>query len=149
MRSSSHFSARAALVATLLLIAACSSGSGGGVSISAAWVRPSLGADQPTAAYLTITNTSGQADMLVSASSPAAGAVEIHQTTTDGSGMTGMDAMSGIDVAAGATVKLDPGGMHLMITGLTRSLNVGDSLELHLVFQHAGTIVVSAEVRQG
>lgn len=147
MRSSSRFSARAALVATILLVAACSSGSG--IRIGDAWARISLGPAEPTAAYFTITNTSGQADRLLSASSPIASAVGIHQTTTDASGMTGMSAMSGIDVAAGATVTLDPGGMHLMITGLTKPLNVGDSVELHLVFQHAGTIVVTAEVRQG
>jgi copper(I)-binding protein len=67
----------------------------------------------------------------------------------DASGMTGMVEMASVEVAAGATVKLLPGGMHLMITGLTRSLKVGEALELDLVFQHAGKIVVNAEVRQG
>ena len=149
MRSSSRFSVSAGLIAALLLVTACSSGSAGGITVSGVWARPSLGSAEPTAAYLTITSTSGQADRLVSVSSPIAGAVEIHQTTTDATGMTGMDAMSGIDIAPGATVTLDPGGMHLMVTGLTKPLKPGDTLELHLVFQRAGTIVVSAEVRQG
>jgi periplasmic copper chaperone A len=60
-----------------------------------------------------------------------------------------MHPIARIDVAAGATVKLQPGGMHLMITGPTRSLHVGDRLELDLVFERAGTIVVSAEIREG
>ena len=149
MRSSRLYSASAALIAALFLATACASGSGGGITVSAAWARPTVGVDKPTGAYLTIANTSGQADALLSVSSPAASSVEIHETSTDQSGMTGMHPISRIDVAAGATVKLQPGGLHLMISGPTRSLQVGDRLELDLVFERAGTIVVSAEIREG
>ena len=63
--------------------------------------------------------------------------------------MAGMQPMAQLEVAAGATVSLQPGGMHLMLTGLTGPLRVGDHVELDLAFQHAGTVVVDAEVRQG
>ena len=46
--------------------------------------------------------------------------VEMHETSTDQSGMTGMQPIARIDVGAGATVRLEPGGMHLMIIGLDR-----------------------------
>ena len=57
--------------------------------------------------------------------------------------------MAQLDVAAGATVSLQLEGMHLMLTGLTGPLRVGDHVELDVTFQHAGTVVVEAEVRQG
>lgn len=131
-------------------LAACSSGGAAGApTISDAWARPSMGMDQPAAAYMVITNSTGQADALLSVSTPGASSVEIHETSTDTSGMTGMHPVARIDVPAGGTVKLAPGGFHLMIMGLTKPLEVGGKLELDLVFEHAGKVVVQAEVRQG
>ena len=56
----------------VLLAAACSAGSSGAVTVSEAWARPAAGLDQPDAAYLVISNRSGQADALLSVSSPGA-----------------------------------------------------------------------------
>ena len=148
MRSSRPFSASAGLLAVLILAAACATGSGAGLSVSDAWVRPTTSLAAPTAAYLTIVNASSQADVLLSVTSPAAASVEMHETTMDSSGMTGMQPIDRVEVAAGATVKLKPGGMHLMIM-VTKALEAGGRIELDLVFEHAGTIVVEAEVRQG
>jgi copper(I)-binding protein len=147
---------RLRLIAVLVLalgaasLAGCSSG-GAAVPpiISAAWARPAMGTDQPAAAYFVITNAAGQADALLSASSPAASSVELHQTLTDASGMTGMHPVARLDVPAGGRVTLEPGGYHLMIMGLSKPLEVGTSLELDLVFEHAGQVVVQAEVKQG
>jgi hypothetical protein len=131
-------------------LAACSSGGAAAApTISDAWVRPPAGMDKPAAAYMVITNSAGQADALLSVSTPAASSVEIHETSTDASGMTGMHPIARLDVPAGGTVKLAPGGYHLMIMGLTTPLEVGGKLELDLVFEHAGKVVVQAEVRQG
>ncbi len=149
MRSSRLSSASAGLIAILLLTTACSSGASGGVVVSGAWARPAVSAAEPTAAYLTITNGSNQADTLLSVSSPAAQSIEMHQTSIDSSGMAGMASLDHVDVAAGATVTFEPGKMHLMVMGLTGPLAIGDALELDLVFEHAGTIVVHAQVRQG
>lgn len=129
-------------------VVACSPGAAA-PTVSGAWVRPPMGTDQAAAGYMVIANSSGQADALLSASSPSASSVEIHQTSTDMSGMTGMQPIARLDVPAGGTVKLEPGGYHLMIMGLAKPLAVGDKLELDLVFEHAGKVVVQAEVRQG
>jgi copper(I)-binding protein len=159
MPSSRAFSASAVLLAVLLLGACGSSGSGSGSSpsprlaaqlfVSDAWVRPTVDASQPSAAYLAITNGSAAADVLMRVSSPVAASVELHQTSVDASGMAGMQPMAQLDIPAGATVTFQPGGLHLMLTGLTGPLRVGDHVELDLTFQDAGTIVVDAEVRQG
>ncbi|MFZ5854179.1 MAG: copper chaperone PCu(A)C [Chloroflexota bacterium] len=130
-------------------LAACSTGGTSGPTISDAWVRPAMGPDRPAAAYLVITNRSNQADALLSVSIPGASSVEIHETTTDASGMMGMHPISRLEVPAGGTVKLEPGGYHLMIMGLTTPLEVGSKVKLELVFERAGTVVVEADVRQG
>lgn len=117
-------------------------------SITGAWARPAT-ADGQSAAYLTITATSGAADALLSASSPGARMVELHETSTDASGMTGMHPVARVDIPAGTAVEFKPGGYHLMLTGLSGELAAGRTLELDLVFEHAGKVVVQAEIRQG
>jgi hypothetical protein len=118
------------------------------MSISGAWARPAAAGGQ-SAAYLTMTNTSGTMDALLSATSPAAGKVELHETSIDGSGMTGMHPVARVDVPAGQAVELKPGSYHLMLMGLTGELAVGKTIELDLVFEKAGKVVVQAEIRQG
>jgi len=134
-------------VALAMGLAGCSSRSAGSLSASDAWARPaSAGAE--TAIYLTIANTGSTADALLSASSPTATSVQLHESSTDMNGMTGMAPVDQIDIPAGQTVSLAPGGMHLMVTGLAKGLEVGSAIDLDLVFQHAGPMHVTAEVRQ-
>ncbi len=135
-----------AILATI--VAACSASPGASrtaPTISSAWVRPGA-AGEGSAAYLEITGGSA-ADALVSASSPGAGTMELHETTTDDTGMTGMHPIPSLAVPAGATVALKPGSYHLMIMGLKKALAVGDKFEIDLVFQNAGNVVVQAEVK--
>ncbi len=134
-------------IAAAVLQAGCS-GSNGAPAISGAWARPGP-AGGNSAAYLTIAGTTGQADALISASSPGAGMVQLHEATTDASGVTGMHEVPRIDVPAGGTVQLAPGGFHLMVMNLTSELAIGSKLELELVFEHAGKVVVQAEIKQG
>ena len=118
------------------------------LTVSDAWVRITGGPAEPAAAYLTIANHGAIDDALVSASSPLASSVAVHQSSMDSSGMMGMEPVARLDCPIGGTVAFAPGGYHLMISGLTAQLRTGDSLELDLVFEHAGTIVVQAQVRQ-
>jgi copper(I)-binding protein len=114
--------------------------------VSNAWVRVPAGPDQPAAAYFTITNSTTRADALLGVTSPVATSAMLHQTSTDGSGMTGMAMVDRLDIPAGATVKFEPGGYHVMMTGVTGA-TAGTSIELDLMFEHAGTIKVMAEAR--
>lgn len=133
-------------VGAVTLLAACSGP--GAPELADAWARPGA-AGAESAAYLTITAPSGQADALVSASSPAANMVQLHEVSTDAQGMTGMHHIDRLDIPAGETVRLEPGGYHLMLMGLTAELAVGGTIELTLVFERAGNVVVEAEIRQG
>jgi copper(I)-binding protein len=142
-----------AIAALAFALASC----GGASSPSAAptltigdpWVLVSGGVDQPAAGYLTITNTGATDDALRSVSCPGAAMIGLHKSSMDASGMMGMTPVDRIDIPAGGSVSLAPGGYHLMISGLKAPLKPGDRLELDLVFDHAGPMVVEAEVRQG
>jgi copper(I)-binding protein len=137
----------AVAVGAAALLAACS-GSVAKPQVSDAWARPGT-ASAESAAYLAITAPSGQGDALLSASSPAANMVQLHEVSTDAAGMTGMHHIERLDIPAGETVRLEPGGYHLMLMGLTAELAVGGTIELTLVFERAGSVVVQAEIRQG
>lgn len=138
-------------IGLLVSLAACSSGSGGSPSgsltVTDAWARPSTGMATAGAAYLTITNGTGEADALLSVATPAAANPEIHETTAAGSGMMGMHPVDRIDVPAGQTVKLEPGGYHIMLINLTGELTAGSTIQLTLTFEKAGQVTVTAEVR--
>jgi len=112
-----------------------------------AWVRVPLGG--LTAAYFVIENGTGQDDVLDGVTLPGGGAAMFHETTTDTSGMTGMVMLDAVPVPAGTSVTFEAGGLHLMVEGAPDSLAAGDRVEIDLHFEHAGTIVVTAEVRQG
>jgi periplasmic copper chaperone A len=134
-------------VGAAALLAACS-GSASKPQIGDAWARPGT-AGAESAAYFAITAPSGQGDALLSASSPAANMVQLHEVSTDAQGMTGMHHIDRLDVPAGETVRLEPGGYHLMLMGLTADLAVGGTIELTLMFEQAGSVVVQAGIRQG
>ena len=135
-------------IALALAVSACSTSGSSAPTVAGAWIRPPQGADLPAAGYLVITGGS-QADALLSVSSPAAGTVMLHQTTTDSAGMTGMQMVDRLPIPAGAAVKLEPGGYHLMLEDITGTLTVGGKVQLDLTFEKAGRITVQAEVKQG
>jgi copper(I)-binding protein len=148
-------SRRVAILVSVLLgvavsVAACGGGAAGGgtVTISGAWVRPAP-ADGETAAYFTVTNATGKADVLVGVSTPDAQTAGLHQTSTDASGMTGMAPVTSIAVPAGGSVELKAGGYHVMLTGVARDLVVGGSIQLILTFEQAGVVRTTAEIRGG
>lgn len=137
--------------AVALLAVACGGGSSPtvGPTVADAWIRPPMGADLPAAGYLTIVGAADAADALVGASSPIAERVEVHETMAGGSGMTAMRPVARLEIGAGATVRLEPGGYHLMLFGLTGMPAVGETVELTLTFEIAGEVTVMAEVRAG
>jgi copper(I)-binding protein len=158
MRSSRQsWRSPATVLAALLILAggslaACAAGASTAPSaavpvITDAWIRVP-GADATTAAYFTISNPGSQADTLLSASSPMADGCQLHQTSMDSSGMTGMHMIDRMDIPAGGMMKLEPGGYHLMMNGV-KALTIGSKVELDLTFQKAGTVKVMAEVRAG
>ena len=118
----------------------------GDLVISGAWARPSLGHAQNGSAYLTVQNRGSSNDRLVAVRSAAARKIEIHSHTMEGH-TARMRPVQAIDIPAGATVKLDPNGFHIMFLSLKSSLQEGNHVPLVLVFEKAGTVVVDVEVK--
>lgn len=155
MRSSTRswhrrLSAAGVLVLLVVSAAACTGATQApSLTVTEAWVRPPQGMDRPAAAYFEIVG-GAVADALLGVTSPAAAMVELHETTTDASGMTGMHPLERLEIPAGETIALQPGGYHLMLMGVTDgAIEVGTTVELRLTFEQAGEIVVQAEVRAG
>ncbi len=156
--------ARLVPVAIIALLVAACSGASGGITVADAWSRPSPLVAGSGAAYMVIKNTGATADALIGGSSDVASAVEVHETvdmssampagSMDASGMgsspvMGMQKVDRLEIPAGGTVELKPGGYHVMLIGLARELKVGEKIEITLTFEKAGEVKVSAEVRAG
>lgn len=109
----------------------------GDLLISAPTARINIG-DRPSAGYLSIDNKGGDADRLIGASSPAYGRIELH-THEMNDGVMQMREVEGIDAAAGETIALEPGGLHLM---MFEPGDLPESLEIPvtLTFEKAGDV---------
>ena len=153
---------RAALAAALLLpLAACSSdlstpSSGGasdgggtsaeGLTLVDPWVKAAE--EGMTSAFGTLTNATGRALQLISASTPSAGMVELHETMGDGSGgMSMQEKEGGFPIPDGGELVLEPGGDHLMLMDLSAPLRPGDEVELTLQCEDGTELVVTATVK--
>jgi copper(I)-binding protein len=119
--------------------------SGGDVTVQQPWTRAaSQGATG--AGFLAISNRGAAADRLLSASSPAARATELHSMVRDGEVMR-MRPVPSIEVPAGQTVTLRPGGLHLMLIGLSGPLREGEAVPVVLRFERAGEVRVELSVQ--
>ena len=115
----------------------------GSIQIDNPWARASV--VKTGAIYLTIKNTGGTDDRLVSAVTPAAEQAQLHIEIND-NGIMKMRPLSAIDAKAHSTVTLAPGGMHVMLVGLKQPLKEGQSFPLMLSFAKAGKIDVTVMV---
>jgi len=117
------------------------------IEVARAWARPTVGQGRISAAYMTIANKGDAGDMLKSARTPKAKAVELHQTTMTAAGVMQMRKVEdGLPVEAGASLVLEPGGAHFMLLGLEDALNAGEELILTLEFANAGAVDVVVPV---
>lgn len=118
------------------------------IEVKDAWVRGTVPAQKGTGAFMEITAKS--AVRLVGAASAVAGTVEIHNMTMT-NGVMKMFQVEGIDVPAGKTIKLAPGGYHVMIMGLKQQMKPGDKVPLDLLIETADkkreTVSLQVEVR--
>jgi periplasmic copper chaperone A len=95
--------------------------------------------------YMILSNQGTTPDKLISITTPAAGMAMLHESKDEGGVSTMMD-MSGLDIPAGGVIEMKPGGIHIMLMGLTAPLKKGDTLKLTLNFQHAGKVDVDAKI---
>jgi copper(I)-binding protein len=132
----------------LLVVAGMAGAAQAQVEVKGAWVRGMVESQKATGAFMSITSTAPA--RLVAAQSPAAGKVEIHQTTMEG-GVARMRPVEAIELPAGKAVELKPGGYHVMLMQVPRPLKEGETVPVTLIVEtkegKRESIAVQAPVR--
>ncbi len=117
----------------------------GPLEIDTPWARASIGTARPGVAYVTIRNKGGEPEMLVGVETPVAARPEVHQMEEEG-GVMKMHAAGPLEIPPGGELRLEPGGLHIMLMQLQQPLEEGGQVPLTLVFEKAGEITVSAPI---
>ncbi len=118
----------------------------GSLEIAHPWARATPPSAMAGGGFLTVTNKGSEPDRLISASSPAAARVEIHEMKMDGNIMRMRELEKGLEIPPGATVTLAPGGFHLMMMELKGPLTKDSKVPMTLTFEKAGVIEVELAV---
>ena len=121
----------------LALIAALATGTvfAQTVEVKDAWARTSVPGQKATGAFMKLTAKDGA--KLVAISTPAAGVAEVHEMKMDGDVMKMRAVPGGLDLPAGKTVELKPGGYHVMLMDLKAALPKDSTVPLTLTFKDA------------
>jgi len=130
----------------LITVAVSASAQTATVEVKDVWARASAGGSTQSAAYAVLSNKGSASDRLVSASTPAAGKVELHTMTMEGDIMR-MRQIPNIEVNPGVSVELKPGGLHIMLMDLKAPLKEGDKFPLTLNFEKGGNSTLDVTVR--
>ena len=119
----------------------------GDLVITQAWSRATPGGAKVAGGYLTIENKGSTPDRLFGGSADVADKVQIHEMTMNDGVMTMRLLDQGLTIEPGKTVKLAPGGYHLMLLDLKSPLKRGDKVPVILEFEKAGKVTVSFAVQ--
>jgi copper(I)-binding protein len=135
------------VIAVLALVAgACGGEDDASLDVAEAWARSALGPNG--AVYLTIEGGDADAALSgVSVSSDVAAMAQIHQTVMRDDGTMAMTRIPLVEIPAGSTVMMVPGGMHVMLMELAEPLEIGDTLDMTLTFDDGTELTTTAEVR--
>jgi periplasmic copper chaperone A len=119
----------------------------GDLVITQAWSRATPGGAKIGGGYLTIENKGSAPDRLIGGSADIAGNVQVHEMAMNNGVMTMRPLDKGLAIEPGKTVKLAPGGYHLMLMDLKSPLKQGDKLPVTLEFEKAGKVKLTFDVQ--
>lgn len=115
------------------------------VDVTNAWARATVKGQMATGAFMTLTAKDGT--KLVAGSSPVAGVTQVHEMKMEGGVMKMAEVKGGLDLPAGKTVELKPGGYHIMLMDLKEPLAKDSSVPLTLVFKDAKGVESKQELK--
>lgn len=98
--------------------------------------------------YLKLVNEGGSADTLLKVETQAAEAAEMHETSMEANDVMRMSPLAKVEVPAGETVSLEPGGKHIMLVKLKQPLKAGEKINLTLTFEKSGPLSIEADIRE-
>jgi copper(I)-binding protein len=119
----------------------------GDLVITQAWARATPGGAKIGGGYVTVENKGAAPDRLIGGSADIAGKVEVHEMAMNNGVMTMRPLDKGVVIEPGKTVKLAPGGYHLMMFDLKGPLKQGDKVPVTLEFEKAGKVKLSLDVQ--
>ena len=118
------------------------------VTASEAWARATPPGAKSGAIYLTLVNPANEERKLLKIVTPLSDEVMVHQTSVTELGVARMWPMAWLNVDAGQTVKMQPGGLHVMVNALKTPLVAGQKFPLTLKFDGGeAEFTVQVEVR--
>jgi len=116
------------------------------IVVKDAWSRARPDSAKVGGAFVMIINDGAKVDRLIGVKSPVAKRTEVHESFMK-DGVMSMAPVDGIVIEPGEKVMLKPGGLHVMLMGLTQKLKMGEEFPMTLVFEHAGDIKVMVHVK--
>jgi hypothetical protein len=119
----------------------------GDLVITDAWSRATPGGAKVGGGFLTIENKGTTPDRLIGGTADVASKVQVHEMSVNNGVMTMRPLEKGLTIEPGKTIKLAPGGNHLMLMDLKSPLKQGDKLPITLEFEKAGKVEVSFDVQ--
>ncbi|HTO82240.1 MAG TPA: copper chaperone PCu(A)C [Methylomirabilota bacterium] len=135
-----------AVVMTLCTLPALAQAAQSSIKVEGAWARSTPPGAKTAAAYLTVVNAGKENDTLMSASTPVAGTADVHRSFMD-NGVMKMRPAGPLDLKPGASLKLAPGGYHIMMMDLKQPLAAGQTFPVTLVFKKAGNVTAVVKVQ--
>jgi len=140
---------RPLVLGAVLGLTVLTAGSAGAATleIKDAWIRSTTPGMPTAVAYATIVNHGFTSDRLTGVRTGAAASAELHQMTTAGGVMKMRAITGGIAIGGSATVKLSPGGQHLMLVGVKGPMKAGAHVKITFEFQRAGAVAADFVVR--
>ena len=118
----------------------------GALKITGAWAKAMLPGQPVGGGYLTVENSSAEADRLLSVTSSASPDVQIHEMKMEGDIMKMRQLADGLEIPAGGKVELTPGGFHLMFMAVAEPFKEGGMVKITLKFEKAGDVEVTLPV---
>jgi len=131
--------------ASIFVIATAARAEAGSIEASQAIARASIGQATSGVIYLRLLNRARAPDRLTGAATIAAARVDLHVTQEDG-GVVRMRRVEGLEIAGGENFAFEPGGAHIMLSGLKAPLREGDAFALTLQFETAGPVTIEVAV---
>ena len=119
----------------------------GDIAVTNAFIRATVPGAPVAGGYLVIQNNGSETDRLAGGSAKFAERLEFHTMSMEGGVMKMRRLDDGIEIPAGETIVLKPGGMHIMFMGPTGPLTPGDALTVTLMFEKAGAVDLSIPVK--
>jgi copper(I)-binding protein len=116
------------------------------VMVKGAFARASaMSTAKAGAVYMTLSNQGAAPDKLLQITTDSAASAEVHESA-EKDGVATMRPIESLEIPAGGSVELKPGGYHIMLMGLKAPLKKGGMIMLKLKFEHAGLVDVMAHV---